>query len=52
MFWASVATVVRLFTRSVDEAIESKTSDAIDPSETQEMSSTQRESSHIISQAS
>ena len=52
MFWATVATIVRLFTRSAEEASESSTSDAIDPSETQEISSTQRESSDIISQAS
>ena len=51
MFWANVATVVRLFTRSAEEVSESSTSDAIDPSEAQEMSSTQRESSDIISQA-
>ena len=51
MFCESVATIVRLFTRSAEEASESSTSDAIDPSETQEISSTQRESSDTISQA-
>ena len=52
MFWASVATVVRLFTRSTEEASEPSTSDATDPSEKQEISSTQRESSDTISQVS
>ena len=52
MFWASVATIVRLFTRNAVEASESSAPDATDPSETQETSSTQRESSDTISRAS
>ena len=52
MFWASVATIVRLFTRSAEEASESSAPEAIFPSETQEKSTTQRESSDTISQAS
>ena len=52
MFWARVATVVRLFTRSAEEASDSSTSNATDPSEMQEISSTQQESSDTISQVS
>ena len=52
MFWASVATVVQLFTRSAEEVSECSTSDATDPSEMQEISSTQRESSDTFSQVS
>ena len=52
MFWAVVATVVRLFTRSTEGGSEPSTSDATDPSELQEISSTQRESSDTISQVS
>ena len=52
MFWASVATIVRLFTRDADTASESTATDAVDPSEMQEISSTQRESSDTISQVS
>ena len=52
MFWASVETIVRLFTRDADTASMSTATDATDPSETQEISSTQRESSDTISQVS
>ena len=50
MFWASVATIVRLFTRDADTASESTATDATDSSEMQEISSTQRECSDTISQ--
>ena len=52
MFWAGVATVVRLFTHSTEEGSEPNASDATDSSELQEISSTQRESSDTISQVS
>ena len=52
MFWAGVATVVRLFARSTEKGSEPITSDATDPSELQEICSTQRESSDTISQVS
>ena len=52
MFWAGVATVVRLFTHSTEEGSEPYASDATDSSELQEISSTQRESSDTISQVS
>ena len=45
MFWAGVATVVRLFTHSTEEGSEPNASDATDSSEVQEISSAQRESS-------
>ena len=52
MFWAGVATVVRLFTHSTEEGSEPNASVAADSSELQEISSTQRESSDTISQVS
>ena len=52
MFWAGVATVVRLFTYSTEEDSEPNASDATDSSELQKISSTQRESSDTISQVS
>ena len=52
MFWAGVATVVRLFTHSTEENSEPNASDATDSSELQEISLTQRESSDTISQVS
>ena len=52
MFRGSVATIVWLFTRNAEEASEYSAPDATDASETQEISSTQRESSDTISQAS
>ena len=52
MFWAAVATVVRLFTHSTEEGSEHNAPDATDLSELQEISSTQRESSDSISQVS
>ena len=52
MFWASVATIVRLFRRHAVGASESGAFDATDPSETQETSSTQQEGLDTISRVS
>ena len=52
MFWASVATIIRLFTRDTVEIGESSVSKNPDPSETQETSSTQRQGSDTISRVS
>ena len=52
MFWAGVATVVRLFTHSTEEGSKPNASEATDSSELQEISSTQSESSDTISQVS
>ena len=52
MFWTSVAIIVRLFTRDAETASEFSAPDATDPSEMQEISLTQRESSDTISQVS
>ena len=52
MFWASVATIARLFTRRAVGTSESSASDATDPSEKHETSSAQRESSDTISRVS
>ena len=52
MFWASVATITRLFPRNTVEVSKSSASDATDPSETQETSSTQREGSDTSSRVS
>ena len=52
MFWASVATIIQLFTRNTVEGSESSASEKPDPSETQETSSTQREGSDTISRVS
>ena len=52
MFWASVATIIRLFTRNTVESSESSASENADPSEMQETSSTQGKCSDTISRAS
>ena len=52
MFWASVETIVRLFTRNPVRTNEYSVPDATDLSETQDTSSTQREGSDTITRAS
>ena len=52
MFWASVATIARLFTRHTVGTSESSAPDATNPSDKQDTSSTQREGSDTISRVS
>ena len=52
MFWAGMATIVRLLTRRTVGTNESSASDATDLNEKQETSSTQREGSDTISRVS